>query len=737
MFVKANKIREYMTRYIAIAIWLLFVLQMVVSAASLSEDFKLQGETARVFEEMIRSPYNPETIERGDSLCREGRRHQDVGEMGAGLFVKANAYRGVGELEKSDSTFTIVEELIGAKEEYEGALGIVYTYYISVKISIDDYKDAERLASKLIETAQKTGNTEMIAAGYYNLGAIYQATQNIATGLQMHKKAVDIAEANGHKREMVNGYLQMAYCYEWLEEKEECERAIDRAIEICTQANAQTYVNALLAHKLSFKCLEISDKEYIETFERLRNECSIEDIVGQDAYWWMLANYYAAKGDRARALEYADSIEDETNRKWARQCVYIRLKDWESAYKFGEMMVEWQDSVKAITQSETMAEKDAELNNVKLRLEKAELETHNRIILFGSLGAIVLLIVGVVIVNGIAKRRRLQEQKRLLEEEVKRKTAELVKKNKELEDQKEEIATQNEKLERQNVELEAQKEEIEVQNEQLEKQNDIISQINKDLTDSINYASTIQASILPDLRTYVHEGGIAGVFTILIPYKIVSGDFYWAREQGDCQIFVCADCTGHGVPGALMSMIGSTLLTDISNVEQMLRAGQILEELDKRLKYQLSQSNGKDSKDGMDISIAVYKPETRSLQIASARRPVYIRQGGELREIKGTKRSIGERDIVICTAEFETVEVSVSKGDTLYMCSDGIADQFGGKEQNGGVEKRLKNSGVRQWIEDVKGLSIEEQGIEIHSRIVGWKKDSEQVDDISMVGIEF
>jgi tetratricopeptide (TPR) repeat protein len=303
-----------------------------------------------------------------------------------------------------------------------------------VKISIDDYKDAERLASKLIETAQKTGNTEMIAAGYYNLGAIYQATQNMATGLQMHKKAVDIAEANGHKREMVNGYLQMAYCYEWLEEKEECERAIDRAIEICTQANAQTYVNALLAHKLSFKCLEISDKEYIETFERLRGECSIEDIVGQDAYWWMLANYYAAKGDRARALEYADSIEDETNRKWARQCVYIRLKDWESAYKFGEMMVEWQDSVKAITQSETMAEKDAELNNVKLRLEKAELETHNRIILFGSLGAIVLLIVGVVIVNGIAKRRRLQEQKRLLEEEVRRKTAELVKKNKELED---------------------------------------------------------------------------------------------------------------------------------------------------------------------------------------------------------------------------------------------------------------------------------------------------------------
>jgi serine phosphatase RsbU (regulator of sigma subunit) len=203
-------------------------------------------------------------------------------------------------------------------------------------------------------------------------------------------------------------------------------------------------------------------------------------------------------------------------------------------------------------------------------------------------------------------------------------------------------------------------------------------------------------------------------------------------------VFVCADCTGHGVPGAFMSMIGSTLLTEICQGDSLLHASEILEELDHRLKLQLDQSGGTDViKDGMDLSIVIYRPAARRAEVASARRPIYFRHADSLSELKGVKRSIGDRDEVSSRLPFETVSLPVESGDALYVCTDGFQDQFGGLKKDGGAGKRLKNAGVKEWIDDVRDLPIEEQGARLELRIRQWMDGYAQVDDITMLGLQF
>ena len=186
-----------------------------------------------------------------------------------------------------------------------------------------------------------------------------------------------------------------------------------------------------------------------------------------------------------------------------------------------------------------------------------------------------------------------------------------------------------------------------------------------------------------------------------------------------------------------MSMIGATLLNEVTQVEELPTTGELLTELDRRLKEQLDATGEKGIQDGMDLTIAVYTKSEKKLEISAARRPVYIRQNGVLNELKGTKRCIGDRDEVSCKLEFDTFTLTVEKGDVAYLCSDGFADQIGGVKNPGDRPKRLKNSGVKQWIEDVKDLPIAEQGAEIDRRIMAWKEGCEQMDDITMLGIEF
>jgi len=262
-----------------------------------------------------------------------------------------------------------------------------------------------------------------------------------------------------------------------------------------------------------------------------------------------------------------------------------------------------------------------------------------------------------------------------------------------------------------------QKEEIEVKN--------------RDITDSLNYAQRIQASILPPIKK-LHDA-FTGSFVFYQPRDIVSGDFYWYEQVNENRfIIVCADSTGHGVPGAFMSMIGTTLIKDICLRAGITRPSQVLTTLDNEVREALNQNvETSGSNDGMDIIVAEVDMRTNKITISSAMRPVIIYSGGEQVYVKGSRSSIGgQLDEDRVDKDFIDQEFQLKKGDIVYMFSDGYPDQFGGP-----LGRKFKMVRLKNLLRDIHDKPMDEQYNYIKSNFFLWKEDLEQVDDVLFMGI--
>jgi serine phosphatase RsbU (regulator of sigma subunit)/ligand-binding sensor domain-containing protein len=266
-------------------------------------------------------------------------------------------------------------------------------------------------------------------------------------------------------------------------------------------------------------------------------------------------------------------------------------------------------------------------------------------------------------------------------------------------------------------------EELRIRTAEVYEQKEELAQKNLDITESIKYARRIQSSVLPDtarLGTVFRE---ACVF--FQPRDIVSGDFFWFDWiDKDSFMVVCSDSTGHGVPGAFMSMIGSALLQDIITVKKITRPSQILHELDRQIFSTLNQNQEIEaSNDGMDIVVCNFNLKTKQLVFASAMRPVILVIDGEQQYIRGNRSSVGGESI--SEKFFDDQEYHLREGDTVYLFTDGYPDQFGG---NG--SKKMKISRMRSMIDEIKGLSLEEQNQRIKDYFFEWEGSNEQVDDV-------
>ncbi len=263
-----------------------------------------------------------------------------------------------------------------------------------------------------------------------------------------------------------------------------------------------------------------------------------------------------------------------------------------------------------------------------------------------------------------------------------------------------------------------QKEEIEVKN--------------RDITDSINYAQRIQASILPPIKK-LHDA-FSGSFVFYQPRDIVSGDFYWyERVAEDRFMVVCADSTGHGVPGAFMSMIGTTLIKDICLRAGIQKPSQVLITLDNEVRESLNQNKeASGSNDGMDIIVAEIDTKSHKLTVSSAMRPVIVYAGDEQIYIKGSRSSIGgQMDEDRSEKDFIDQVFQLKKGDIIYMFSDGYPDQFGGP-----LGRKFKMVRLKNLLRDIHEKPMEEQYNYIKSNFFLWKEDLEQVDDVLFMGIK-
>ncbi|MBS0011708.1 MAG: DUF4154 domain-containing protein [Bacteroidales bacterium] len=285
----------------------------------------------------------------------------------------------------------------------------------------------------------------------------------------------------------------------------------------------------------------------------------------------------------------------------------------------------------------------------------------------------------------------------------------------------------NVKLEEKNKTILSQKDEIEKQRDIAEKQRDQIAYQKKHITDSIMYAKRIQTALLPDLELFSDE---IEHFVLYKPLDIVSGDFYWASRKDHLQIIIAADCTGHGVPGAFMSMLGVTMLNEIVNGKGISRPDEIMNMLRDEIIDLLKQSIDQDRvKDGMDMTISVIDFRDDKVRFSGANNPLCIVRDGELLTFKGDKMPVA---IHYNMQPFEMKEIDLKKGDCLYMFSDGFGDQFGGPKGKKFMVKNLKDK-----FTELSHLHMLQQGEKLSEIFEEWKGDTSQVDDVTIIGVRY
>jgi serine phosphatase RsbU (regulator of sigma subunit) len=265
---------------------------------------------------------------------------------------------------------------------------------------------------------------------------------------------------------------------------------------------------------------------------------------------------------------------------------------------------------------------------------------------------------------------------------------------------------------------------------ELVEQKKIIELKNQDITDSILYAKRIQEAILPhieDIKAQLPES-----FILFMPRDIVSGDFYWYADTDDKIYIAAVDCTGHGVPGALMSMIGNTILTEIIKAKGIKEPAKILDNLEAGIVEAFNQRAGQSpSRDGMDCALISISKDNKTIEFAGAFRPLLLLRDGQLQEVKANRFPIGGGGGYAKTA-FTNNVLEIKKGDTVYMFSDGFPDQIGGKSG-----KKLMTKKFKEILLKNSPLKMEEQERLLYNELVEWQGEEEQMDDILVIGIRF
>jgi serine phosphatase RsbU (regulator of sigma subunit) len=346
-----------------------------------------------------------------------------------------------------------------------------------------------------------------------------------------------------------------------------------------------------------------------------------------------------------------------------------------------------------------------ELQDIQLESARAELRQRNFLLIMSvaGIGFVVVLLI-------ISTRAYFRKQKDMLE----------------LQRQKTEIESQRDEIEAQRDEIEAQRDEIEAQRDMVQDQKEQIERTHHEISSSIDYAMRLQDAMLPS--PVLLEEHFSGHLIFFRPKQKVSGDFYWWTLQNDRVVIAVADCTGHGVPGAFMSLLGSSLLKEIVNREGITAPGAILDRMREEVIATLNQRGSLgEQKDGMDMSVVCIDPGTLTCQYAGANSPLYLLRRGKLHVYTPNLMPVSYYEEML---PFQTTGLSLEPADQLYLFSDGYADQFGGEHR-----KKFKYKNFRQIITEYADLSMSRQQQVLSDIIREWQGKYEQTDDMVIVGI--
>jgi len=635
----------------------------------------------------------------------------------------AQAYNDYGTLflryGNYDSTAFFYKKSILIRKEINDVNGVAsITSKLAVMSELKgNYAKALQYNFEVLSLFEKTNQFEKIVKVKNNIAVIYYQLNQFDLATKLNREAHKLAIEKDVASELFliyhtygnislgKGKVDSAIYY--------MEKALPMADKAGDQTNKSIILNNLGAEYLRKNEIEIAE-EYALKALAIREK--FEDKKGMSSTLSILAQINLRKDDIKKAIEFNRTSLNISKKIGAKENIrnayntfaeiYRVLNDWKQVDFYQQKLLAISDSIRNESFSKQMAEmetkyqtekKDTEINllNKQNALEKEKVERQKIQLYATGLGIILLLGLSFVIYRSYREKKKSNGI----------------------------ITQKNEELEQINEEILSQRDEIEVQK-------NVIEDKHKEIQSSITYAKRIQTALF---STDEHWSRISEEYFILFrPKDVVSGDFFWAYSKDDLAIWVAADCTGHGVPGAFMSMLGIGFLNEIVAEGGEIQANLILDKLKSKIVTSLNQKGVENQqKDGMDIALCVLDKQNNKLQFAGAYNPLYIVRNGELIEYKGNKQPIG--NIGLEKQPFKKENITVEKGDWLYTFSDGFSDQFGGSKNKKFGSKKLK-----ELLVSIEENNAHTQKIMLNMTLKEWMDigNEEQVDDICIVGVQ-
>jgi serine phosphatase RsbU (regulator of sigma subunit) len=543
---------------------------------------------------------------------------------------------------------------------------------------------------------------------YNNIGAIYNDQHNYQKALEYLFKAVSVEKKIKDDRALSVTFMNMGNSYSYLDKKDSALYYFNGSLRIAEEVEDTVSIAQDLANSAILYCqlkrygaaYESASKGYKLASEKGYNDIimlcliSLGEVAQVQKKYGRAENYFLEMRDLAKKTQAKTLMKDAYLELSG---LYYEKKDYEAAYKNYQLFSETKDTIlnqensKLITEMNTkytsekkekeieLLKKNEEIQNLELVKKKNELDRQRTVSISVFAGFLLLMIVAILTFSRYRLKKKANDQ------------------------------------------LQSAFNLIEEKNTQIEKSNLMI-------TDSITYAKRIQDAILPapeDLAKVLSDD----FFIFYQPAHIVSGDFYWCSQQQNKTIFVVADCTGHGVPGAFMSMIGNTLLNEIVNERKVTDTQKIAELLDEKIIHSLHQHAGTDKYDGMDISICCIDKTSKEISFTGAHHAMYA-YNEHLQKIKGDPYSIGGAQQQK-NKTFTSQSIHYEKGLRLYFLTDGYCDQSGGE-----ASKRFSSKKFELLLAEIQDVAMNDQKEKLELAMESWKGSTKQRDDILVVGIK-
>jgi len=608
--------------------------------------------------------------------------------LGIALMYEGNNAAALQEYETAYSYYTEIGLRKGMANSLNN-IALIYSATGQYDLALDNQLRA-------MELYKADGNWRMHGNSLNNIGLIYLNQQRFEEAFPYLIESVRVMKDSGEVPGLRNPYNNLGLVYKSRNNFDSAAYYFKLAIDLYQEASddhnlAGCYNNLALNYELQ----KDSANALLYHRKALDIRRTSGDIPGLTTSWLNIGIIYeqfhlpdVAKPYIHRAIHLADSLKMyEVLFQGYRELALIDSSkgNMDSAFYYLKIAMEYRDSMVSEETDQRLADMRIKYDTDQIKQQSAlkdeQLKTE-KTIRWLIMGIGVLVFFGLVIVAFALRAVR--------------------RKNKLLATQKLEILQKNAVMTEKNL---------------------IISNQKQQITDSINYANTIQTALLPSEKELLRD--LPGAFVFFEPRDIISGDFYFVAKTGDGVLFAVADCTGHGVPGAMMSMLG---------VEELQKAiavspdpGKILIEVNRSIRNLLRQSaEGGTSRDGMDIAFCYLQGNT--LRYAGAQRPLWICRNNELIEYKGTKMAIG--GITPDDQVFVTHSIALQSGDMIYLSSDGYADQFGGE-----TGKKMMTKNMKMLLSRIAHESTEVQRSKISEAFTTWKGKREQVDDVCVMGV--